>query len=324
MTRISRPHFSPLWAGRLITSGLAPLYSGAATGNDTLTVVFDAGLVSLSASGAAAGDVVEAIADQAGLLLVKHVQLDRPVTLSVDKQPLPDVLAAILENDSYMLLQTTQLDNAGAGFVPGILWVFSAGSAHAPATTIIFEAALYNGDYREKTLTIAKLRRLGTPAAVQTLSLALGDDDSRIRDQALRALSRIGGDDALAAIASATMDSESRVRAEAATALAAGDVDTAAQYLALVVDDPDPQVRVAAVESLADVPLGTVPSRHAVTMLTRALHDENRDVRMAVVDAMEGIGGSIAYQVLMQARMDADPEVAEVVNELLLSLGDSD
>ena len=320
MATSSRPDYSPLWAGLLIISGLAPPFAGAIESTVAMSVAFDDGLVSVSANNVATGDLIEAIARQADLRLVQHVELDRRITIDVEQQPLPELLAEVLRDDSYQLYQAMPGEDDSEEVIPGTLWIFSEGTSLAPATTAFFEAVLYQGTYREKQEAIRELQRLGTPAAVQTLSLALGDDDSRVRDAALGALSSIGSDEALAAIASASSDSDPQVRAEAATALAAGDSETSAQYLAMALDDPDPRVRMAVVESLADVPFGTVPSQQAVATLTRALKDEDPDVRMSAVDAIEGLGGDLAYQTLMQARMDQDPEVAEVVKELLLSL----
>jgi HEAT repeat protein len=60
----------------------------------------------------------------------------------------------------------------------------------------------------------------------------------------------------------------------------------------MALDDPDSRVRMAVIESLADVPFGAVPSELAVATLSRALEDEDPEVRMSAVDAMEEIGTS--------------------------------
>ncbi len=309
----------PLWAGLLVISGLAPPFAGATESTVAMSVSFDNGLVSVSASSVPVRDVIEAIADQAGLRLVEHVQLDRQVTLDIDRQLLPDALAVLLENDSYTLFQAIPSTDHDSDVIPATLWVFSEGTSLAPAATVFYEAVLYQGTYREKKEAIRELRRLGTPAAVQALSLALGDEVARIRDTALSALSRIGSDEALAAIASAAQDSDPRVRGNAAAALASGDSETSAQYLAMALDDPDPQVRIAVIESLADVPFGTVPDQLTVATLTRALQDEDPEVRMSAVDAMEEIGGEVAYQTLMQSHADGDSDMPNSIRESLFA-----
>ena len=319
MTESSHQKLFPLWAGLLITSGLAPLFAGAAESTDAMSVQFDDGRVSVTANDVPVRYVIEAIADQAGLRLVEHVELDRQVTLDIDRQPLPDALALLLDNDSYTLYQAMPDNDDDADVIPGTLWVFSEGTSLAPAATVFYEAVLYQGTFREKKEAIRELRRLGTPAAVQALSLALGDEDARIRDTALSALSRIGSDEALAAIASAAQDSDPRVRGNAAAALASGDSETSAQYLAMALDDPDPRVRMAVIESLADVPFGTVPNQLTVSTLTRALQDEDPEVRMSAVDAMEEIGGDVAYQTLMQSHADRDSDMPDALREPLFA-----
>ncbi len=319
MTESIHQKLFSLWAGLLVISGLAPPFAGATESTDAMSVQFDAGLVSVSASDVPVRDVIEAIADQAGLRLVEHVELDREVTLDIDRQPLPDVLAVILENDSYTLYQAMPNADNDADAIPGTLWVFSEGTSLAPAATVFYEAVLYRGTFREKKEAIRELGRLGTPTAVQALSLALGDKDARVRDAALSALSRIGSDEALAAIASASMDSDPRARGEAAAALGSGNRETSAQYLAMALDDPDPRVRMAVIESLADVPFGTVPNQLTVATLTRALQDADPEVRMSAVDAMEEIGGEVVYQTLMQSHADSDSDMPEEIQESLFA-----
>ncbi len=319
MTESVHQKLFPLWVGLLVISGLAPPFAGGGEITDAISVKFAGGRVSVSASNVPVRDVIEAIADQAGLRLVEHVELDRQVTLDIDRQPLPDALAVILDNDSYTLYQAMPNADNDTDVIPGILWVFSEGTSLAPAATVFYEAVLYQGTFREKKEAIRELRRLGTPVAAQALSLALGDEDARVRDAALSALSRIGSDEALAAIASASMDSDPRARGEAAAALGSGDRETSAQYLAMALDDPDPRVRMAVIESLADVPFGTVPNQLTVATLTRALQDEDPEVRMSAVDAMEEIGGDVVYQTLMQSHADSDSDMPDTIQESLFA-----
>ncbi len=49
---------------------------------------------------------------------------------------------------------------------------------------------MLEGEVGEKKEAILNLGRLGTPDAVQALSLALGDEDARVRKAALEALSQ--------------------------------------------------------------------------------------------------------------------------------------
>lgn len=305
MTENGYQKLTPLWAGLLIISGLAPLFAVASESNVAMSVSVDNGLVSVIANNVTAGDLLQEIAQKAELRLLQHVELEQLITLNVRQNSLPDVLGQILSDDSFTLYQAIPGGDNDANVIPGTLWIFSEGSLLAPTATIFFEAVLDEGTYPEKKEAIRELRRLGTPAAVQALSLALGDPDTGLRDDALYALSQIGGDEALAAIASAGQDSDPRIRAEAAVALASGDSETSAQYLAMALDDPDPRVRMAVIESLADVPYGTVPSEQAVAVIRGALEDEDYEVRMSALDALEEIGGEVAYRSLSLSHPDS-------------------
>ena len=290
---------TPLGAGLLILGSLAPPFAGANEPSGQLSVQFDDDLISLNADNVALQDVLQEIAKQTNLRLVQHVALDRTITLIVVKQSLPEVLATILRNDSYLLFQRVANDDEIElrNPVPGTLWIFSKGSSLAPAATIFLEEVLYNGNYREKKQAIRELRRLGTTDAAHTLSFALSDADSRVRDLAFEALARIGSDEALAAIASAAVDSDPWVRSEAANALASSDANSAVQYLHLALGDPDPRVRMAVIEAFADN-----PGEQAVAALSLALRDEDPDVRMHAVDALDEIGDEFAFAALMRAR----------------------
>jgi len=308
----------PLWAGLLILGSLAPLIAGADERTGDLSVRVDAGLVSLSAYNISVQDVIDEIATQSDLRVVQHVTLNRVVNLSFERQSLPDALDEVLENDSYQLFQAATHEE-GVGIdnpVPGTLWLFSEGSSLAPAATMFFEAVILHGSWREKKEAIRELRRLGTPDAVNTLSLALSDEDSRVRDAAFEALSRIDSDEAVAAAASASADADPWVRSEAALALSSGNSESAVQYLKLAFNDPDPRVRVTIVQALTDI-----PGEQAIATLRLALRDEDQAVRVHAVEALEEISGEIAFQALMQARRDQNPDVADAVNESLSLLG---
>ncbi|MGI9289304.1 MAG: HEAT repeat domain-containing protein, partial [Pseudomonadales bacterium] len=228
----------------------------------------------------------------------------------------------MLSNDSYQLYLAPSSDEnvATDNAVPGTLWIFEEGSAFAPAAVVFFEAVLYRGSLAEKQEAIRELRRLGTPVAIQALSLALADENGRVRDSAFAALENVGSGDALGAIASAAMDSDAWIRSEAATALASGDNETLKEYLVKALDNPDPRVRMSVVEALADVPWGAMTNQQLVAALNRALKDENPEVRMKAIDSLEEIGGNIAFQALMQAKKDQDSDVADPASESLSSL----
>ena len=322
MTKCVRRDLSPLWAGLLIISSLAPSFAGGTEQSDAPIVRFNDGFISVTAENVPATDLIRAIADAARLRLVEHVVHDQLITVEFDRKRLPEALAEILGEASYQLYQGVNDTSSGELAIPGTLWIFAHGSSRAPASTVFFEAVLYRGNIREKKEAIRELRRLATPAAVQALSLALGDDNAAVRAATLEALEHIGSEDALAAIASNAMDSDPWVRAEAVNALASGDSRSATQYLALAINDPDPRVRMAVLESMADVPFGSVPNAQAIRTLNNALTDENPDVRMQAMESLEEIGGDIAFEALMRARLDQDRRVADEAEAALSADGD--
>ena len=288
----SRDTLVPLWAG-LLFLGSPVLFCESAAGTTDLQVSVEGGLVSVIADNVPVEFVVRDIADKADLRLVQHGAVDRDVTISIDQQSLPDVLHEILGNDSYQLYQAVSgEDDSGSGHaVPGVLWIFSRGSAFAPAATAFLETVVLQGDYAEKKEAIRELRRLATPNAVQTLSVALGDDDPRVRDAAMEALSSIGGEEAQSAIASALMADEARARASAAQAMAMTGGNSAVDYLSTTLDDEDARVRISIIESLAD--LGDDKSLH---IIRQALRDPDSEVRERAVEVLDELEGDAMFR----------------------------
>jgi len=285
----------PLWARLLILSSLVPPFAGADEGSGGLQVHVEDGLVSVIAQDVPVHDVLREIAVKNDLRLVQHIVLDRVVSLTIERQPLPDVLDEILEDDSYQLYQgvSGEGDSDADEAVPGGLWIFSEGSALAPEATMFFEAVIYQGTVSEKKEAIRELRRLGTPSAIQTLSLALSDDDSRVSNAAMEALSRIGGDEALAAIASASMDEDSRVRGEAAYAMAMAGGYSSTEYLKMALQDEDPRVRASVIDSLGDI-----GDDYSIRVIQRALQDPDIEVRERALEVLDELESDAALQAL--------------------------
>lgn len=276
-------------------SSLAPLVLMADEDSGDLTVTVDNGLVSLTARNAPLEDVVREIAAQHDLRLIQHVALDRYVSFEIDRQPLTDVLEAILEVESYQLYRAVESDDASHTDdpIPGSLWIFSEGSALTPAATFYFEVVVQEGSVGEKKEAILNLRRLGTPDAVQALSLALGDEDPRIRRAALEALAQIGGDEALAAIASASVNDDPRVRGDGTYALAMAGGYSSIEYLNLALHDENPIVRTAAIDSLGDI-----GDERSISVIQQALHDPDPTVRERALEVINEINDDAAFRAL--------------------------
>ena len=284
-----------LWAGLLIFSSLASSIVAAEDSNGDFSIHVADGLISLTARNAPLQDVIDEIAARHKLRLVQHVALDRYVSFEIDRQPLPDLLEEILEAESYQLHRVVETDDASDinDPIPGTIWIFSEGSALATAATFYFEVVLQEGSVGDKKEAILNLRRLGTPEAVQALSVSLGDDDPRIRRAALEALAQIGGDEALAAIASASVYDDPRVRGDGTYALAMAGGYSSIEYLNLALRDENPLVRAAAIDSLGDI-----GDERSIGVIQQALQDPDPTVRERALEVINEINDDAAFRAL--------------------------
>ena len=282
-----------LCAGLLILSNPAsaqeiPDTMGGAhdqTVND-LYVSIDADFVSVTAKNVTTQNILYEIARLSDLKIVQYVPLEQSISLQFERLPLRSALEQILAANSYQLYQSQQTysDELEGNSRSNTLWIFSEGSSDASTAATILESQLRTGKPRARIEAIKSLKKLGSPEAIETLSLALTDEDSWIRGEAVNAFAEIGGNSSDA-------------------------------YLAQALTDEDAAVRATVVEALADD-----PGEHAVPALTLALQDPDPDVRMLAIDALEEIGGHAAYTALILASEDTDPEVRDAISESLALL----
>lgn len=294
MTRSKPSPALPRWAGLPVFGSLALLSLTTAA---AFEIEVEEGLVSADAANAPLDAIVETLANASGLRLVRREPLQRRVDLRLDRRPLTEALDELLQAESYLLLLPGESDAAvDLRSVPGTLWIFTEGSDEAASAIEFFETVLLQGGIGEKKAAIRELRRLGTRAAVRSLSLALGDPDERARAAAMEALTTIGSDEALAALASAAAAGEAAARADAAESIAMAGGPSARAYLALALGDDDPLVRAAAVESLGD--LGDARSRD---ILRTALADPDAEVRKCTVEILEELDDEAMFRTLFPA-----------------------
>lgn len=274
--------------------------------------------INLAAQDAPTREIVLAIVEHFDIRFVEHAPINGTTSTTLIDESLHAVLGQLLQRHSFQLFAaSTERDGPSQSSVPSTLWIFSSSESRAPAATAFLEAALYRGNQLEKREAIRELGRLESTASIHALSLAMADSDKQIRELALSTLEEIDHPEALAAIASSSQDADPKVRGAAAEALASGNRANAVRYLEHALQDPDPLVRQMVVESLGEIPLGTLPNEKVVAALNQALLDSDPEVRMAAVDALENVGGSIAFNALMRAKLDADARVAENAKEAL-------
>ena len=260
-------------------------------------VRYSNGLFDLTARDAPIADIIDAVAEHSGMQVVDHLPVSGTITLESSEESLHSIVSQLLVDHSYQLYVAPP-----AGRIPTTLWIFADGASQADVAPLFLESVLYDGNRREKIEAIRELRRMGTNAAVGSLSIAINDSDAIVQERAIEALESIGSDEALTAVASASLDDDPWVREQAVSALASGRSDTAIQYLRLAMRDSDSRVRAAVVESLADTAFGDVPSPVATELITTALQDDDAGVRMVAMEALEEIGGPTAMHSLHQIR----------------------
>lgn len=288
LTRTRLKSLSRLGMGLLIVGNPVLSWSDDSVGG--LQLQLADGLLSVTADQVPLDVVIREIAVNADLRLIQHATLQRPVSISIDQQPLAEVLGWLLADDSYQLFRSVD-DNRAS--IPGTLWIFADGAVPPAEAMLFFEGVILRGTVGEKKEAIRELRRVGTTSAVQTLSVALGDEDARVRKASLAALAEIGGDEALAAIASASALDDPTVRARATQALAAAGGTSAAEYLSLALHDEDARVRAAAVASLGDL-----EDSNYLPMIRQVLDDPDPRVRERAVDILEDLEDDASFRAL--------------------------
>jgi hypothetical protein len=172
-----------------------------------LHVEVDDESVTLQARSARLGDVLDAIAREAGLEFVSDAALNERLTLQLERVPLAQALSRILDERSFVLKQVR-----GSS---GELWVFGDPAAPlglprarravspdepvdlpAPAT-----AALSDPVPDVRAEAVQALASPGTPNSVPMLKQALSDADEEVREAAVDALGDIGDEESVAALA---------------------------------------------------------------------------------------------------------------------------
>lgn len=297
------------------------------TGGGDLRVEMNDHLVSLKAHNVHLRDVLAGIARQCDLTVVSHAALDASLTLEIERLPLPELLARIMRDQSYLLQQTPAATDGGmAGHAcGGTLWIFSDGisgeDGHSlvdtTSTIEILQAKLMNDDSRVRIAAIKSLRRLDVNEVIAPLSYALADENRNIRVKAIYALADVGGDDAVAVLATAASDEDAWVRAETAYALGTLGSDTAVQVLQHALHDADRGVRESAIAAFTEI--GGVQAAQALAV---ALQDADTSLRVEAVEALRGVGGITAIHLLNQALQDQDDAVREAARDALVELSD--
>jgi hypothetical protein len=281
-----------------VGSSYSPTAKGEEVTQPSMVVNVEQGLLSVDARNAPLGDVVEAIAKQAGFQLATKGDLDTPVTWSFANVPLNDGVRRILSNISSVMVYAPS-ENGGSGRLIAIRTLRRqadratgnmqiarsiptpprnkatsvAGSQPRPTLSL-------DGDREDRLRAARRLIRQPDVANVNDLVLLLyQDDDPVIRRIAAIGLGKIRTPEAREALIAALSDEDSLVRRRAIQGLGKTWRDQAVEPLsAVLIEDPEPNVR-----RQAALRLGRIFSEDAYRSLDAARLDTDFSVRRAVM-----------------------------------------
>lgn len=221
-------------------------------------VWFANGHLSVRVEGIPVGELLDEIAQQSGLTVMRYIALDRKVTLEFHRLTLEQGLRRILRHRSFVLEYALAR--------PRTLWILPQGEERhtVERTETAFsvkdipqmstlQAALNSGDAEQREEAALELGESGHAQAVVPLTLALVDRDEDVREAAVASLAEIGSAEAVQALAIALRDENPRVREEAVDALGEIGGEIAIGLLEQALADDVRFVRQAATEVLDEL-----------------------------------------------------------------------
>jgi hypothetical protein len=247
--------------------------------------------------------VIEKLAEQSELRVLRQDRLNQRVTVELHSLTLTAALQELLGGRSFILLgarQATDTRQDGGR----TLWILSKGLNGSGANVSVGSSDDSHGSAGREELQ-----------SLDELSAALMDHDSNAR---LDAVSELGGhfDDEQAAkmLASvASRDEHASVRAEALHAIGGSRAEMHSPVFSRALTDLDAGVRKAAISALENI--GTESSLQTLAI---ALKDRDASVRATAVDAIGEIGGDAARPLLESAGADESAVVREAATEQLV------
>jgi hypothetical protein len=236
--------------------------------------------VSVLADEAPRGAILAALAEAAefALILGGEAELDRPLTLRAEREPLEVVLARVLAGVPHALDYEAE---AGGGKRLARLSV-GAGFATAPVASAPAPAEPMRSPPRRELTPEEQRERAARAEELWATSLAnITSSDEAVREDAATWLNVDTAEGFQAATDRLAHDEAPEVRAAAAETLGAADAG-AVQPLLQALQDPDPRVVIAALDALEFVgDASTIPH------LSPLLKHRDVDVRERTVEAIE-------------------------------------
>ncbi|MDD4951582.1 MAG: HEAT repeat domain-containing protein, partial [Desulfovibrionaceae bacterium] len=175
-----------------------------------------------------------------------------------------------------------------------------------PEVTARFLDSAQSRDPMQRLMAIYAIGKLDARANIQTIKQPLGDEVPDIRKIALEALAGACEDDreSRELLIAGLEDENSEVRCAVVEQLGeccSGDV---VPHLLRALEDGDDWVKIRAVEAL-----GARRDPQAVAHLAPLLHKSNRLIVLKVLESLGEIGGSAAFQTLIDISNCDEPEL---------------
>lgn len=213
------------------------------------------------------GELLDEIARQSGLTVMRYVVLDRKVTLEFHRLALEQGLRRILRHSSFVLEYTVTQ--------PRTLWILPQG------------AERYVGQHRLVKSTNAASSGKDIATQISTLQATLKGGDAGQREEAALELGEISQAEAVAPLTLVLADKNEDVREAAVASLAEIGGAEAVQALAIALRDQNPRVREEAIDAL-----GEIGGPIAIGLLEQALADDVEFVRQAATEALDELRGA--------------------------------
>ena len=217
-------------------------------------------------------ELLDEIARQSDLTVVRYVALDERMTLEFHKLSLDEGLRRILRSRSFVLayVQLTSKEAQSAIARPMTLWVLPQGG----------ETSSIQDPLVSDMNVWASGEELAT--AISPLHAALSSEAAEDREEAVVELGESSQTEALASLTLALVDESEDVREAAIVVLAEIGGAEATQALAIALGDENPKVRAEAVEAL-----GEIGGKSAIGLLKQALADHEHIVREAATEILD-------------------------------------
>lgn len=270
-------------------------WSGAAA--RTLDVTAVDGLVSVEARSVPLGEVLDALAREAGFRLVVKDSMPAPVNWSFHDVPVEKAVARLLGTASFVSLYASTDGPTGPTLaevrvlraptaIPAVV-VYGADRPHNwDGQVAALEAATQGATPAEPTAPGAggaqDQARYMSARVSRDLPQALSSDDPLVRRKAAAELATLRPQDSRGPLTQALSDSDSIVRMRAVQGLAqAGGEESIASLSKVLLEDQDPRVRRMAARGL-----GRMNTESAFWALMEANSDDDPGVREAVTQSL--------------------------------------